>query len=72
MLPVQLGNMKSDHDFWGRPEDIDDIGLERPAYVVNASHPGADMAAQASAALAASSKVATTTLKPKPWANFTL
>lgn len=32
-------------------------GLERPAYIVNTSHPGADVTAQAAAALAASSKV---------------
>ena len=49
--------MEEDHGFWGRPEDMGDVGLRRPAFVVNATHPGSDLAAQAAAALAAVSTV---------------
>ena len=49
--------MEEDHGYWGRPEDMGAAGLRRPAFVINATHPGSDLAAQAAAALAAVSKV---------------
>ncbi|KAK9821120.1 hypothetical protein WJX81_000795 [Elliptochloris bilobata] len=53
----QVGDMEEDHGFWGRPEDMLAADLRRPAFVVNATHPGSDLAAQAAAALAAVSRV---------------
>ena len=49
--------MQTDHDYWGRPEDMEAAGVPRPSYVINATHPGSDMAAQAAAALAAAARV---------------
>lgn len=49
--------MQTDHDFWGRPEEMEAANISRPSYVINATHPGSDMAAQAAAALAATAKV---------------
>ncbi|KAF4527168.1 hypothetical protein B566_EDAN006093, partial [Ephemera danica] len=40
------------NDFWGRPEDITQ---QRPAYAVNRTSPGSEVAAETAAALAASS-----------------
>ncbi|KAF4527169.1 hypothetical protein B566_EDAN006094 [Ephemera danica] len=40
------------HVFWGRPEDIN---FHRPAYAVNRTSPGSEVAAETAAALAASS-----------------
>ena len=54
---TQVGNMELDHDFWGRPEDMDAAGVVRPVYVVNATHPGSDMAGMAAAGLASASLV---------------
>ena len=54
---VQVGNMQLDHDFWGRPEDMEAAGVVRPAYLVNATHPGADMAGMTAAGLASASLV---------------
>lgn len=59
----QVGNMDQDHSFWGRPEDLDKVGMPRPAYVINASLPGSDMAGAAAAALASASLVRT----PAAW-----
>lgn len=53
----QVGDFKTDHDFWGRPEDMDAMGMRRPFWVINATHPGSDLAAEAAAALAAAAKV---------------
>ena len=54
----QVGDFKTDHDFWGRPEDMDsDKNMKRPFWVINATHPGSDLAAEAAAALAAAAKV---------------
>ena len=53
----QVGDFKTDHDFWGRPEDMDAMGMKRPYWVINATHPGSDLAAEAAAALAAAAKV---------------
>ena len=47
--------MELDHDYWGRPEDMEAAGVIRPAYVVNATHPGADMAGMTAAGLASAS-----------------
>lgn len=52
--------MEEDHGYWGRPEDMGAAGLRRPAFVINATHPGSDLAAQAAAALAAVSNVSGT------------
>jgi len=56
-LVGQVGDFKTDHDFWGRPEDMDAAGMRRPHWVINATHPGSDLAAEAAAALAAAAKV---------------
>ncbi|XP_059490142.1 uncharacterized protein LOC132205217 [Neocloeon triangulifer] len=44
--------IKENQDWWGRPEDIN---FHRPAYSINAAHPGSELAAETAAALAASS-----------------
>lgn len=49
-LYVQVGDGDSDHSCWERPEDMD---TPRTAYMVNASSPGSDVAAETAAALAA-------------------
>ncbi|KAF0923085.1 hypothetical protein E2562_003312 [Oryza meyeriana var. granulata] len=49
-LYVQVGDGDSDHSCWQRPEDMD---TPRTAYMVNASSPGSDVAAETAAALAA-------------------
>uniref|UniRef100_A0ACD5W760 Uncharacterized protein n=1 Tax=Avena sativa TaxID=4498 RepID=A0ACD5W760_AVESA len=49
-LYVQVGDGDSDHMCWERPEDMD---TPRNTYMVNASHPGSDVAAETAAALAA-------------------
>lgn len=54
---VQVGNIKLDHDFWGRPEDMEAAGVQRPVYLINATQPGSDMAGAAAAALASASLV---------------
>ncbi|XBJ22588.1 hypothetical protein VPH35_000959 [Triticum aestivum] len=52
VLYVNVGDGDSDHACWERPEDMD---TPRRAYVVNATHPGSDVAAETAAALAAAS-----------------
>ena len=54
VLYVNVGDGNSDHACWERPEDMD---TPRRAYMVNATHPGSDVAAETSAALAAASLV---------------
>ncbi|ESO84370.1 hypothetical protein LOTGIDRAFT_132347 [Lottia gigantea] len=49
-LYVQVGDGKADHNFWGRPEDMD---MARPSYKIDASHPGSDVAGETCAAFAA-------------------
>ncbi|XP_046344335.2 endoglucanase 4-like isoform X1 [Haliotis rufescens] len=51
-LYVQVGNGDTDHNFWGRPEDMT---MARPAYKITASSPGSDVAGQTAAAMAAGS-----------------
>ena len=47
----QVGEAGKDHSFWGRPEDMT---MDRPAYKIDESHPGSDVAAETAAAFAAS------------------
>ncbi|EZA49343.1 hypothetical protein DMN91_000386 [Ooceraea biroi] len=48
----QVGDFSIDHAFWGRPEELN---TSRPAYKIDAEHPGSDLAGETAAALAASS-----------------
>ncbi|KAJ8676432.1 hypothetical protein QAD02_012219 [Eretmocerus hayati] len=48
----QVGDFGIDHTFWGRPEDLN---TSRPAYKIDAKHPGSDLAGETSAALSAAS-----------------
>ncbi|XP_060590585.1 endoglucanase E-4-like [Ruditapes philippinarum] len=48
---IQVGNGNLDHQFWGRPENMT---MHRPAFKVDAQHPGSDVAAETAAAFAAS------------------
>ncbi|PNF36366.1 hypothetical protein B7P43_G18040 [Cryptotermes secundus] len=50
----QVGQGGPDHEYWGRPEDMK---MDRPAYKIDTSHPGSDLAAETAAALAAASIV---------------
>ena len=52
----QFGNGAEDHSNWQRPEDMDP---NRPAYKIDASNPGSELAAETAAALAAASMVYT-------------
>lgn len=64
MVLEQIGSMELDHAYWGRPEDMEFYNISRPAFLINTEKPGSDMAAQAAAALAASSKVSLDIWKP--------
>nr|AAU20853.2 endogenous cellulase [Reticulitermes flavipes] len=46
----QVGQGDVDHAYWGRPEDMT---MSRPAYKIDTSKPGSDLAAETAAALAA-------------------
>ncbi len=48
----QVGNGDIDHQYWGAPEDMT---MERPAYKIDAQHPGSDLAGESAAALASAS-----------------
>jgi len=48
----QIGIGMTDHKWWGSPEVFPN---ERPAFKIDATHPGSDLAAETAAALAASS-----------------
>jgi len=48
----QVGRGDLDHAYWGPPEAMQ---MPRPAYKIDADHPGSDLAGEASAALAAGS-----------------
>lgn len=50
----QVGDFNLDHTFWGRPEDL---SMSRPAYKIDAQHPGSDLAGETAASLAAVSLV---------------
>jgi aryl-phospho-beta-D-glucosidase BglC (GH1 family) len=49
---AQVGNGAADHSFWGAPEVMT---MARPAYRLDATKPGSEVAAEAAAALAAAS-----------------
>lgn len=51
---VKVGDAKSDHDCWERPETMSEM---RPLTQVNASFPGTDVAAETAAAMASASLV---------------
>nr|AMH40362.1 glycoside hydrolase family 9 [Extatosoma tiaratum] len=50
----QVGLGQLDHVYWTRPEDMT---MERPAFMINASAPGTDLAGETAAAMAAASLV---------------
>ncbi|MEL6494071.1 MAG: glycoside hydrolase family 9 protein [Cyanobacteria bacterium J06623_7] len=50
----QVGNGKLDHDWWGSLEVVH-YEMERPAYKIDTSCPGSDLAGETAAALASSS-----------------
>ncbi|KAL5845276.1 hypothetical protein ACOSQ4_011234 [Xanthoceras sorbifolium] len=54
VLYVQVGDGEADHKCWDRPETMSD---KRPASQINKTSPGADVAAETAAALAAASLV---------------
>jgi len=54
VLYGQVGNGKLDHGWWGALEAVH-YEMERPAYKIDTSCPGSDLAAETSAALASSS-----------------
>ncbi len=54
VLYGQVGNGKQDHNWWG-PLEVVHYEMERPAYKIDTSCPGTDLAAETSAALASSS-----------------
>ncbi|XP_006813667.1 uncharacterized protein LOC100373202 [Saccoglossus kowalevskii] len=53
-LYVQIGTVSLDHTYWGRPEEMT---MDRPAFRINSTSPGSDVAGATAAALAASSMV---------------
>nr|AFD33365.1 endoglucanase [Macrotermes barneyi] len=50
----QVGQGDLDHSYWGRPEDMT---ISRPAFKIDTSKPGSDLAGETAAALAAASIV---------------
>ena len=48
----QVGNGDADHNYWGSPEEMT---MARPAYKIDANHPGSDLAGETAAALASAS-----------------
>ncbi|RZF33677.1 hypothetical protein LSTR_LSTR007055 [Laodelphax striatellus] len=50
----QVGDFTLDHEYWGRPEDMN---MSRKAYKIDAEHPGSDLAGETAAAMAAVSIV---------------
>lgn len=53
-LVGQVGNPTVDHNWWGRPEEMQ---MFRPSYLITKDKPGSDLAAETAAALAASAMV---------------
>lgn len=54
---AQVGNQTIDHLYWGRPEDITPTTYgARLVYVVDPTHPAADVVGAAAAALAATAQ----------------
>jgi hypothetical protein len=54
VLYGQVGNGSLDHSFWGPPENMT---MARPAYRIDAAHPGTEIAGESAAAMAAASLV---------------
>ncbi|KAJ4866195.1 Endoglucanase 15 [Raphanus sativus] len=54
VLYGQVGDGKLDHACWMRPEDMN-TSHPRPSYRIDAQHPGADLAGETAAAMAAAS-----------------
>ena len=50
----QVGDPKTDHQYWGPPEGL---AIDRPAYKIDLENPGSDLAAETAAALASASIV---------------
>ncbi|MEO1507113.1 MAG: glycoside hydrolase family 9 protein [Cyanobacteria bacterium J06633_23] len=50
----QVGDPRTDHDYWGAPETLP---TDRPAYKIDPQNPGSDLAAETAAALASASIV---------------
>lgn len=50
----QVGNGDVDHAYWGPAEAMT---MNRPAYKIDAAHPGSDLAAETAAALAATARI---------------
>ena len=48
----QVGLGETDHDYWGRPEDMT---MGRPASLLDEAHGGSEVAAETAAAMAAAS-----------------
>lgn len=65
-LYVQVGDGGADHGYWGRPENMH---MNRPAYKVDAGHPGSDVAGDTAAAMAAGSIVFKTICGNTAYAN---
>lgn len=49
-----MGQGNIDHAYWGRPEEFPP-GMSRPAFKVDESNPGSDVAGETAAAMAAGS-----------------
>ncbi|KAA0200411.1 Glycosyl Hydrolase 9 [Hyalella azteca] len=54
LLYGQVGQGDIDHAYWGRPEDMT---MQRPAWKIDTSAPGSDLAADTAAALATASMI---------------
>ena len=54
VLGLQVGDGGADHGYWGRPENMH---MNRPAYKIDASRPGSDVAGDTAAAFAVGSMV---------------
>jgi endoglucanase len=52
----QVGNGGLDHAFWGPAESVESY-MKRPAYKIDATNPGTDLAGEAAAALASASLI---------------
>lgn len=52
LICIQVGNADADHSYWGPPEKMT---MARPAFKIDASHPGSDVAMETAAAFAAGS-----------------
>ena len=49
-----MGDGNRDHSYWGRPEEMK---MDRPAFKVDPSHPGSDVAMETAAAFASGAMV---------------